>query len=105
MRFQVQWGTNQGGPTFSQVATAPSSIGVTTVQAVAALEATISSVTPTRAKEAAEPAKVKQIQWILSRPPAGIATAGYSKSEYFNYRGYTDARVDVENLRGHNLRA
>jgi Domain of unknown function (DUF4157) len=105
MRFQVQWGTNAGGPTFSQVATAPSSTGVTTVQAVAALEATVYSVIPTKAKEAAEPARVKQIQWILNRPPTGVATAGYSKSEYFSYKGYTDARVDVENLRGHNLRA
>ena len=104
MRFQVQWGSNQGGPTFSQVATAPSSTGVTTVQAIAALQATVASVTPDKAQQAAQPAKVKQIAWISSRPPAGIATGGYSKSEYFSYKNYTDARVDVENIRGHNLR-
>ena len=104
MRFQVQWGSNQRGPTFSQVVSAPSSIGVATFQAIAALETTVASVVPNKAKEAAEPAKAKQIQWILNRPPAGIATAGYSKSEYFSYKGYTDARVDIENLRGHNLR-
>jgi len=99
-----EWGSNQGGPTFSQVATAPSSTGVTTVQAIAALQATVASVTPDKAQQAAQPAKVKQIAWISSRPPAGIATGGYSKSEYFSYKNYTDARVDVENIRGHNLR-
>ncbi|MEW5860623.1 MAG: DUF4157 domain-containing protein, partial [Cyanobacteriota bacterium] len=104
MRFQVQWGTNQGGPTFSQIATAPSSTGVTTVQAITALEATVANVTPDKAQKAALPAKTKQIAWISSRPPAGIATGGYSKSEYFHYKNYTDARVDVENIRGHNLR-
>jgi len=104
MRFQVQWGTNQGGPTFSQVATAPSITGVTTVQAITALETAVEKVTPNKAKQAAQPAKAKQIAWIRSRPPAGIATAGYSKSAYFRYQKYTDARVDVENLRGHNLK-
>ncbi|MFP4414673.1 eCIS core domain-containing protein [Coleofasciculus sp.] len=104
MRFQVQWGTNQGGPTFSQVATAPSITGVTTVQAITALETAVEKVTPNKAKKAAQPAKAKQIAWISSRPPAGIATAGQSKSAYFRYQKYTDARVDVENLRGHNLK-
>src|SRR5205823_3074876 len=98
MRFQVQWNTKGGGPTFSQVATAPADPGVTTSRAVTALNATVASVTPNAAKEAAQPAAAKQRKWILSRPPAGIATSGYSKSEYFAYRGYTDARVDVENL-------
>jgi len=62
------------------------------------------AITPDKAQQAAQPAKVKQIAWISSRPPAGIATGGYSKSEYFSYKNYTDARVDVENIRGHNLR-
>ncbi len=104
MRFQVQWNTDKGGPTFSQVATAPSSTGVTTAQATIALEATVAKVTPDQAQEAALPAKTKQINWIKSRPTAGIAVGGYSKSEYFRYKKFTDARVDVENLRGHNLR-
>ncbi len=104
MRFQVQWGTHRGGPAFSQVAVAPGETGVTTAQAIAARNATVSSVTPNAARRAAEPAVVRQHAWILSRPPAGIAIGGYSHSEYFRYRNFTDARVDVENLRGHNLR-
>jgi hypothetical protein len=104
MRFQVQWNTGQGGPTFSQVATAPAATGVTAAQAVTALDATVASVKPGSARDAAQPAADKQEKWIRARPPAGIAVAGYSKSEYFEYRSYTDARVDVENLRGHNLK-
>jgi len=104
MRFQVQWGTHRRGPTFSQVAVAPGETGVTTVQAIAALNATVASVTPNAARRAAEPAAARQRAWILSRPPTGIAIGGYSHSEYFRYRNFTDARVDVENIRGHNLR-
>jgi hypothetical protein len=104
MRFQVQWGTRQGGPTFSQVALAPSNPGVTTVQAVAALNDTLALVRPAAAQSAAAPAALQQEAWITTRPPAGIAQGGYSRSEYFPYGRYTDARVDVENLRGHNLR-
>ncbi|HVB23348.1 MAG TPA: DUF4157 domain-containing protein [Ktedonobacteraceae bacterium] len=104
MRFQVQWNSKGGGPTFSQVATAPADPGVTTGQAITALNAAVASVTPDAAKEAAEPAAAKQRKWILSRPPGGIDKGGYSQSEYFVYKRYTDARVDVENLVGHNLR-
>jgi hypothetical protein len=104
MRFQVQWGTNEGGPTFSEVTTAPSKTGVKVSQAVAALNAAVAKVTPKAAKEAAEPAKNKQINWIQGRPPGGISTENYSHSEYFEYQSYTDARVDVENMRGHNLK-
>ena len=77
---------------------------MTTTQAVATLTATVAMVTPSTARTAAAPAAAKQIVWIRSRPPAGIATGGYSKSEYFPYERYTDARVDVENIIGHNLR-
>jgi hypothetical protein len=104
MRFQVQWNTGAGGPTFSLPAIAASNPGVTTTQAVATLSATVATVVPTRAREAAMPAAAKQIRWILSRPPAGIGPSYFSHSEYFPYLRYTDARVDVENLRGHNLR-
>jgi len=104
MRFQVQWGTGQGGPTFGLPAVAPWKTGVTTTQAVTTLSAVVTMVRPDEARQAASPAAAKQVQWILSRPPAGIATGGFSKSEYFPYRRYTDARVDVENIRGHNLR-
>jgi hypothetical protein len=104
MRFQVQWNTRNGGPTFSQVATAPAQQGVTVAQAIGTLTATVATVEPAAAQAAAAPAAAAQVNWISKRPPAGIAIRGYSHSEYFRYRGYTDARVDVENLRGYNLR-
>ena len=104
MRFQVQWGTNAGGPTFSQIANAPSETGVTTVQAVAALEAVVAAVTPKAAQEASVVALAKQIKWVLDRPPLGINIENWSKSAYFPYKKFTDARVDVENMRGHNLK-
>lgn len=104
MRFQVQWGTNQGGPTFSLTAAASADPGVTTTQAIATLNATAALVTPAAAQTAASPAVASQISWIRNRPPAGIAVGGYSKSEYFRYLRFTDARVDVENIVGHNLR-
>ena len=104
MRFQVQWGTNAGGPTFSKVVTAPSNIGVTVAQALVALNAVVAEVTPSAAQRAAQPALVKQITWVQARPPGGISQENYSKSVYFQYRSFTDARVDVENMRGHNLK-
>jgi hypothetical protein len=107
MRFQVQWNSRAKDPKkkgqFSERAEAPASIGVTTKQAVAALKATHAQVRPRSAQTAAEPAVSKQTDWINSRPPAGISQGGYSHSEYFEY-DYPDARVDVENLRGHNLK-
>src|SRR5262249_38427128 len=80
MRFQVQWGTGQGGPTFSRVAVAPANPGVTTAQSVAALWDAVKSVIPAAAQTAAEPAALKQQAWILSRPPAGIGPGAFSKS-------------------------
>lgn len=106
MRFQVQWGTarNGNGPTFSEVERAPSATGVTVSQAVAALDAVLAQVTPEAAKQAAEPAKNAQQAWVRSLPPAGLTQQNRSWSEPFDYGGYSDARVDVENMRGHNLR-
>jgi hypothetical protein len=104
MRFQVQWGTNEGGPTFGLPAVAPSETGVSTIQAVTTLSAVLATVEPKRAKVAATPAAEKQIKWILKRPPGGVGPETISRSEYFEYQNYTDARVDVENLRGRNLR-
>jgi hypothetical protein len=104
MRFQVQWDTSRSGPTFSEVATASSKTGVTVSQAVDALNATLAKVEPKAAQKAAELARDKQVTWLESRPPEGVSTQNYSWSEYFNYKNYTDARLDVENLRGHNLR-
>jgi hypothetical protein len=104
MRFQVQWDTARDGPTFSSTATAPASVGVSTIQAVAGLASAHGQVSPRAAHTASAPAVVAQAAWVRARPPAGITTGGRSKSEYFRYRHYTDARVDVENLRGWNLR-
>lgn len=104
MRFQVQWDTSRRGPTFSEVAMAAKKTGVTVSQAVGALNAAVAKVEPNAAMRAAEPARDQQIMWLESRPPEGVSNENYSWSEYFNYRNYTDARVDVENLRGHNLR-
>lgn len=103
MRFQVQWNTRNNGPTFALAAYASPNPGVTTVQALATLATVMMTVTPKRAQEAAAPAAAKQMRWISGRPPAGVA-GQLSHSEYFQYQGYTDARVDVENLRGHNLK-
>ncbi|MEA2900088.1 MAG: hypothetical protein QOJ84_5703 [Bradyrhizobium sp.] len=105
MRFQVQWNSRAKDNTkgqFSEVATAPASIGVSTAQAVTALNATHAKVTPEAAKKAAGPAVALQVKWINGRPPAGVV-GQFSRSEYFKYQ-YPDARVDVEGLRGHNLR-
>jgi len=104
MRFQVQWDTGKGGPTFSTTATAQAEPGITASAAVASLTAAVSSVVPKAAQNAAAPALAKQSKWISARPPGGIGTEGYSKSEYFSYGRTTDARVDVENIFGHNLR-
>lgn len=39
-----------------------------------------------------------------NRPPAGVSSIGNVHSSYFAYQRFTDARVDVENLSGTNLR-
>ncbi|WP_291430668.1 hypothetical protein [Deinococcus sp.] len=74
------------------------------MQAVAALTAVVASVTPKAAQLAAAPALAKQIKFVNSAPPAGLSQQYRSWSAYFAYLKFKDARVDVENLRGHNLR-
>jgi hypothetical protein len=108
MRFQVQWNSRAKDKArkgqFSEVASALASVGVTVQQAVGALLRTHAKVTPARAKKNAEPAVAAQTKWIEGRPAqGGISVGNWSRSEYFEY-DYPDARVDVENLRGHNLR-
>jgi hypothetical protein len=106
MRFQVQWDTARGGkgPTFSETATATADPGVTTGQATIALDGAMGQVVPKAARKAAEPAAEAQRKWIRKRPPLGLNDTGRSWSEYFDYGGYRDARVDVENQVGWNLR-
>jgi hypothetical protein len=105
LQTQVQWNSNdkKNRGDFRTDVTAPTEPGVTTAQTVAALAATMDLVTPKGARKAAEPAAEKQRKWILSRPPGGIPP-GHSFSEYFDYGGYRDARVDIENFKGQNLR-
>jgi len=105
MRFQVQWNSQAKDKAkkgqFSEVASALASVGVSVADAVAALVRTHDRVIPDRAMKNAKPAVAAQTKWILARPPAG--TTDIRRSEYFEY-DYPDARVDVESLRGHNLR-
>ena len=105
MRFQVQWDTNGKGPTFSEPAVASAPPGVTVAQALAALTAVHAKTVPEPAREAAAPAVEKQKKWVADRPAGGgISQNFHSWSEYFDYKKYDDARVDVENMVGHNLR-
>jgi len=105
MRFQVQWDTGGTDATFSEIRTAELANGVTVDQAVSGLDAVHRQVTPGSARQAASSAIQSQQDWATRRPPYGISQQGYSQSEYFRYQTYDDARVDVENIFGHNLRA
>jgi len=106
MRFQVQYNTARGGggPTFSAVRSASAARGVTVAQATDGLFEAWDKTTPAAAKTAAESAREDAISWCASKPPGGISTENFSHSSAFEYGGYTDARVDVENMHGHNLR-
>ena len=105
MRFQVQWGSNdkKNGRTYSHVENSTSPPGVMVAAAVAGLDAAHAKVQERSAKEASRGALEAQKQWVRDRPPEGMGMEGHSKSEYFEY-DFSDARVDVENIRGHNLK-
>jgi hypothetical protein len=101
MRFQVQW---DGSPEEqASPAKAPASRGVTTGQAERHLYTAIEKVSNRKARRDLEPAKKRQLRFIKSAPPGGVIE-GRNHSQYFESRGLRNARVDVENLRGHNLR-
>ena len=106
MRFQVQWGSGdkRRGRTYSQVVTSTDPPGVKVADALAGLDSAHAKVEERGAKTASQQALASQKDYVASRPPAGIGTGGTSKSEYFEYEDFTDARVDVENQRGHNLK-
>jgi hypothetical protein len=104
MRFQVQWGTGQGGPTFSQPAYAPAAKGVTVRQAENAMMIAWNKVDSKEAKTAAIPARDKQLRTIKSAPPGGGVWGNWNRTVKFQYLRFKDARVDVVNERGHNLR-
>ncbi len=102
MRFQVQWDTSGANVTFSTVKVASAKRGVSVAQAVAGLESAWAKVKPATAKRASQTAKNAQIRWIRGRPPHGVPVGAWSKD--FTYRGFADARVDIESKRGRNLR-
>lgn len=106
MRFQVQWNTQKGGggAYFGDTAYAQSTIGVTTAQAISTLSAVHASVAPATAQQASVPALQKAISWISERPAQGGIAGSFNKAFYFSYQNYTDARVDVQNFKGHNLK-
>ncbi len=105
MNFQVQWDSKNKGPCFSENEYGTDPPGITAAKAVAALTKAHGKVTPAAAKTASQAALANQIRWIQSRPAnGGISQQGYSLSEYFTYHPYRDARVDVVNWAGHNLR-
>lgn len=105
MRFQIQWDTKGSNQVFSTTATAASEMGVTSAEAQAKMRLAHAQVAPSKAKAAAIPAVEEAVAYIRSAPAAGgIAGGGRSKSFYFSYKNFGDARADVENLKGHNLR-
>lgn len=105
MRLQVQWNSRakkKDKGEFGEVTSARADVGVGAIGAIEALRAAHTRVVPMRAKEKSQPAVAKQIDFIRSCPPGGL-TGQLSRTEKFPY-DYPDARVDVENLRGRNLR-
>jgi len=105
MRLQVQWDTSGSNVVFSELAVAADpSAGVTVAEATAAMQRLQAQVRPRSAARAAQPAIDRALRWIANRPPAGVSSIGNVHSSYFAYRSFTDARVDIENLSGTNLR-
>ena len=105
MRLQVQWDTSGSNAVFSEVVLAANqSTGVTVAEASAAMRSLLAQVRPRSAARAVQPAIDRALRWISNRPPAGVSSIGNVHSSYFSYRRFSDARVDVENLSGTNLR-
>ena len=101
----VQWDTNASNVVFSEVVVAADpSVGVTVAEATAGMRRLQSQIRPRSAQRAAQPAIDRALRWIANRPPAGVSSIGNVHSSYFAYQRFTDARVDVENLAGTNLR-
>ena len=103
MRFQIQWSEGSTKRNFSAVASAPLGTGVRVRLAVDALHHAHALVQPRAARAAADDAVARAERWIRQRPPEGVSAVGNVHREFFSYGKYR-ARVDVENLCGHNLR-
>jgi hypothetical protein len=108
MRFQVQWATedrkSKRARTYSAVRVTTDPPGVTVAEAQSGLDEAHGKVAESEAREAAAAAVAKQKTWVAGFPPTGWVGNNVSHSEYFELRGETDARVDVENQEGHNLK-
>jgi len=108
MRAQVQRGTTQGrkGETYGVAVTGLPGIGVSVTQAIAALwEAWATAPLPRRAKESAKDAVKVTSATIAPLPLTGAVSGRFNFKGYFDYSGYPDARVELENLQGHNRRS
>jgi hypothetical protein len=106
MRAQIQWGQTGGniGVTFGRgVHELAQGAGVTLAQAQQAIMDVAGQVEPRAAKAACARAVGALLNKIASIPPHGIAQRK-NFVEYFQYARHTDARVELENLAGHNLR-
>ena len=106
MRFQVQWGTGEGKKerNYSAVRDSTDPPGVTVAEAISGLDEAHRKVAEKDAQEASRDALAKQKDFVRRAAPSGLGDEGKSKSAYFDLEGFTDAGVDVENSRGHNLK-
>jgi hypothetical protein len=79
--------------------------GVTFGQAVSTLNQAVSTVTPSKARQAAQGAVQQAVAYMQRVVASGGIVGRTSKPVGFTYRNYSDARIDVENLIGYNLRS
>jgi RHS repeat-associated protein len=107
IRVQAQWNTyGKQGPEYydSEMLPATAQSGVTTLQTITAIEQLWRRM-PTRARKAAQSAKDAAIARVRERPAAGGVYPGAKPDTYyFVYDKNIGARIDIEYLRGHNLR-
>lgn len=101
MGFQVQWNPNAN---FSEAAHADPEPGVTTTQAVSTLRRVVGSVRPNSMKREAEKTLPRVISWINSRRPHGVYGELHHSTRIQSVPRELNARIDVANYRGHNLR-
>lgn len=104
MRVQIQWDTSGSNVVYSEaVVASDAAAGVTVAEASAAL-LRVHAQLPSKAAKAAQLAVDRALAWIRNRPPSGVSAIGNVHTRYFPYQSFTDARVDIENWYGTNLR-
>lgn len=107
MQFQVQWGAKGAKDTSpGQGVFAASPFGVTSAEATLGILAAQGKASAIEASAAiaAEPAVQEAIEFVQSAPLKGGVSGNFSQPFYFKYDPFKNARVDVVNLKGHNLR-